>query len=76
LLCASHNALRAREQFGAEHIEAKQREASAYQKTLSALTGLGFERRSAKAALEALRQRGARPEIDSLLRGALTLLVT
>jgi Holliday junction resolvasome RuvABC DNA-binding subunit len=76
LLCASHNALRAREEFGAAHIEAKRREALEYDKTLSALTNLGFERCKAKVALETLRSRGTRPEVESLLRGALAVLVT
>jgi HNH endonuclease len=76
LLCAPHNALRAREEFGAAHIEAKRLEALAHEKTLNALTRLGFERRSAKAALDALRSRVTRPEVESLLRGALAVLVT
>jgi hypothetical protein len=76
LLCAAHNALRAREEFGAEHIEAKQLDALEYDKTLSALIKLGFERRKAKAALETLRRRGARAKVEALLRGALAVLVT
>ena len=76
LLCSSHNALRAREEFGAAHIEAKRLEALAHEKTLSALMGLGFERRQAKSALEALRRRGEKPEVEALLRGALAVLVT
>src|SRR5262249_41749107 len=34
VLCSAHNALRAREQFGEEHIEAKRLAAQAHQKTL------------------------------------------
>lgn len=76
LLCSAHNALRAREEFGREHIEAKRTEARVHETTLNALVGLGFERRKAKSTLEDLRRRGTKPEVDALLRGALTLLVT
>jgi hypothetical protein len=75
LLCSSHNAERAREEFGEAHVEAKRLEAAAHQKTLSALVGLGFERRGAKAALEALRLGGTKPEVEQLLRAALVILV-
>jgi hypothetical protein len=73
LLCAPHNALRAREEFGEAHVEAKRREAQAREKTSSALVGLGFERRKAREALEAVR--GTEAEVEGLLRGALGVLV-
>jgi RuvA, C-terminal domain len=75
LLCSPHNAERAREEFGEAHVEAKRLEAAAHEKTLRALLGLGFERRGARAALEALRQRGTKPEVEPLLKAALVLLV-
>jgi Holliday junction resolvasome RuvABC DNA-binding subunit len=74
LLCKAHNAHRAREEFGATQIEAKRLEAAAYDTTLKALVSLGFERRPAKAALDVLRQRGEKPEVEPLLRAALALL--
>jgi hypothetical protein len=75
VLCAPHNAERARDEFGAAHIEAKRLEASAHEKTLSALVGLGFKKREAKSALETLRRRREKPELEMLLRGALALLM-
>jgi hypothetical protein len=74
LLCSAHNAERARAEFGAAHVERKQHEAAAHAKTLSALVGLGFQRRDAKAALDTLRRRGAKLEVDQLLREALAVL--
>jgi hypothetical protein len=74
LLCAAHNAERAREEFGEAHIEAKRIEAAAYEKTLRALVGLGFERRLAKSALHTVRRHGETPEVELLLRAALAQL--
>lgn len=76
LLCAPHNALRAREVFGEAHIAAKRQEAQAHDKTLAALVRMGFERGKARVALETLRCRGTPPEVEPLLRGALALLVS
>jgi hypothetical protein len=75
LLCSAHNAERAREEFGEAYVEGKRLEAAAHEKTLGVLMQLGFERRGAKAALETLRQRGTKPEVEPLLREALALLV-
>jgi hypothetical protein len=76
LLCGSHNAERAREEFGDAYIESKRREASVHDRTLRALVGLGFERRSARSVLVTLRERGVQPEVEPLLRKALELLVS
>jgi len=75
LLCSAHNAQRAREEFSEAHVETKRLESVAHEKTLSALVELGFERRRARATLDTLRQRGAKPQVEPLLRSALALLV-
>ena len=52
LLCTSHNAHAARRVFGEAYVEERRLEDEVYRKTSSALVGLGFERKQAKAALE------------------------
>jgi hypothetical protein len=75
LRCAPHDAERARQEFGETYIEAKRNEAAAHHKALGALVGLGFERRHAKSALDAMRRDGVKPEIEPLLRATLAVLV-
>jgi 5-methylcytosine-specific restriction endonuclease McrA len=77
LLCAPHNAHAARQVFGEAHVTEKRIEADTYKKTLAALVSLGFERRAARLALEALRAQAqeAEPEVEPALRAALALLV-
>ena len=74
VLCDPHNQHAARREFGEAHIQRKQREAETYAKVARALVAQGFARKQANAALDTLRQRGAEPELQGLLRQALALL--
>ncbi len=75
LLCSPHNSEAARQVYGEEHIERKRMAADVFAKTLDALVRMGFSRKQAKGALKALRERGAEPELEPLIRQALALLV-
>ncbi len=74
LLCQPHNQDAARREFGEEHVWRKRREAEAYSKTAQALVASGFQRKQVNDAVNALRKRGAEPEVEGLLRQALVLL--
>jgi 5-methylcytosine-specific restriction endonuclease McrA len=85
LLCASHNALRARREFGEEHIrtkvarararrDARKLEPDCYEKAVAGLIGMGFIRSEARRAVAQLRARDVEPRVEPLLREAVALL--
>jgi hypothetical protein len=88
LLCSSHNALRAREVFGEDHIRKKIAEATekkpgpdappewdeSSEKIQAALVRLGFRTAKARRAVEQARARGVEPGLEPLLRAALAEL--
>ncbi|MBI3200745.1 MAG: hypothetical protein HYZ29_04310 [Myxococcales bacterium] len=87
LLCSSHNAHRARQVFGEEHVARKVAEArtrrkpsgvpvgEVFEKVLAALTHSGFKRREARRAVEEVCRRGVEPRPEPVLRAALAVLV-
>jgi len=90
LLCRPHNAHRARQVFGDEHIQNKISEARANrrqsappaptpnhdvsEKVLGALVRMGFKRADARRAVEQARVREVEPLLEPMLRATLAIL--
>jgi len=79
----AHNAYRARQAFGEEHIRRKVEQARArrveaepdsYEKAVTGLVRMGFAKPAARRAIAELRARGVEPSVEPLLREALALL--
>ncbi len=72
LLCSAHNALRARQVFGDEHVRDKIA-SSVREQVLSALVRLGFKREPARQAVAKVEEH-AEIRAEPLLRAALAVL--
>src|SRR5262249_11292903 len=81
LLCAGHHSFTARQVFGDAFVASKRGErshtladAGAGARVLSALVGLGFERRQATRVVGEIMGQHAEASVESILRAAITTL--